>query len=156
MDNLQLKSLLNKYITTYKGSYFKDNIPSNLGGSFAIILNLSLTKQPGTHWVSIVRHSDVLYYFDSLGNDPMFDKYLSTFLSHQNVRFFFNLEQLQSSNSTVCGVYCAIFLALVKDLNSYKDFLSLFSNDLNRNDANICKLFEHYLGKSCEFYDLSY
>jgi hypothetical protein len=55
MDNLQLKSLLNKYITTYKGSYFKDNIPSNLGGSFAIILNLSLTKQPGTHWVSIVK-----------------------------------------------------------------------------------------------------
>jgi hypothetical protein len=156
MDNLQLKSLLNKYITTYKGSYFKDNIPSKLGDSYAIILNLSLTKQPGTHWVSIVKCSNVLYYFDSLGNDPMLDKYLSKFLTSQNVPFFYNLKQIQSSESTVCGIYCAVFLALVKDLVSYKEYLTLFSNNLIRNDAIICKLFENNLGKSCEYYDLSY
>jgi hypothetical protein len=154
MDNLQLKSLLNKYLTIYKGAYFKDNIPAHLGESFAIIINLSLSNQLGTHWVSIIKYPNALYYFDSLGKDPMSDKYLNKFLSFQNVSFFFNISQIQSSNSTVCGIYCTVFLTLVKDLNSYKEYLSLFNNNLNRNDVVVCKLFENYFGRSCNSYKL--
>jgi hypothetical protein len=47
-----------------------DTLPSKINELECGIVNLDISENNGTHWVSYYKNKDICYYFDSFGLDP--------------------------------------------------------------------------------------
>ena len=140
--------LTNGYIETtgrkllghnFLGCYPADLQPEELNRNFSIIFNLSNHDKPGTHFVAINSHKNVLNYFDSLGS-PCQNKRLKVFLTkhRKGKKYIYNKTKVQSNNSHLCGIYCLGFLLSQESDIVMKDFLKNFSKtNLMLNDKII-------------------
>ena len=70
-------------------------------------------------------------YFDSLGNPPLEVK---EFLTKQGNGFSYNTKRLQSHGSDVCGDYCILFAYFRCRGYALKEYVELFTDDLDYND----------------------
>jgi hypothetical protein len=124
----------------FQGVYACDEIENKHIKKYpaAFIVNLDTRKQSGSHWVAIfVTKNKIASYFDSFGLRPN-NKHIMKFLRKTCKTFRYNKDQLQSINSTVCGLYCIMFILfkMGKMLPRIKiaDFSKYFSKNTFIND----------------------
>lgn len=111
-------SLVKSY---YNGVFSINQIPNNIKIKHFVIINLSPSNEPGTHWVTLFRSGKKIYeLFNSLGfqNLDLIEKYLKF---GNNVTVEFNESAFQSPTSTSCGLFC-IYFAIHRCLNYDQNF----------------------------------
>ena len=89
----------------FNGVFARDRLPlRRKNGGY--IINFDLFSQPGSHWVAVYVHGDLVEYFDPFGRAPHHTEILF-FLGNN---FTFNSVQLQPIFSKYCGHYCIYYL----------------------------------------------
>lgn len=101
------------------------------------ICNTDRRSQPGTHWILYMRtKNDNHIYFDSFGLPPVESELQKLVVDE------YNSKCLQSLYSPFCGMYCAFFASRLCRGYTLQECVSLFSDNLVRNDLTIIKLVE--------------
>ena len=109
------------------GVFALDKLPKKrIDRPASLIINTDISNKKGDHWVSLVLDKNQAYYFDSFGLQ-IIDKQILQFLSMQKFRkVTFSNKCIQSISSDKCGLFCVLFVKLVKDKKKYKKFLDMF------------------------------
>jgi len=136
------------------GVYAADQLPTRMfHRPYGFIANTQARHLPGEHWCA--------FYDDGQGHVLFFDSYGR--LPRQNSVFFqrwlrgksvkANRVQIQSNNSTVCGLYCILFLRKVLSGQTLEQFINLFDfTNTNANDSYVSRImFKAY--SECQFSD---
>jgi len=118
-----------------------DQLPSTFSLPAGLIVNLSPSIHPGSHWIAIfIDENGNAVYFCSFGRKTTVKSILN-FLKLKCKTVRYNSVQLQRVSSPFCGQYAAVFL-----FNSFKGvsldtFLRYFSPNLSHNDNLIIKMY---------------
>ena len=118
--------------TRYHGCYAADMIPIDIlekKQHFSIIVNLSVQKDPGTHFITIIGFPNYIYYIDSVGW-PCMTPPITHFLSSLNRPIFYNYKQIQSYQSAFCSLYCILFVFFLVNLKNIETNTLLFSQPM--------------------------
>ena len=141
MNSLQIQLALRHINASTVGVFPADKIPIILERPCAIVANTDDSKKPGAHWVAMYVDSEGRgTFFDSYGLPPMVPQHIDRLRRNCTV-YEWNIQQLQSINSIVCGEYCIDFLFYMSRGFELNMFCSLFSNDSRKNDSLSKKLF---------------
>ena len=129
-----------------KGIFARDEwgkTPHPFGHSPCII-NMDDLGGPGTHWVCCWGSATELLpeYFDSFGLPPPAEWEIELILEGQQT-FLRNDNQLQWEFSVRCGYYCLLFLNERNKGRSFRDILSMFSENTRANEAVVKDYFTH-------------
>ena len=93
----------------------------------SLIINNDVSSKKGEHWVALVLTKNEAFYFDSFGL-PIIDRQILAFLSKQKYRkVTYSTKCIQSIYSDKCGLFCILFVKIVKTQKKYKKFLKMFS-----------------------------
>ena len=103
------------------------------------IINLDDLGGPGTHWVCCWGGRE---YFDSFGLPPPAEWEIELILEGSKT-FLRNDNQLQWEFSVRCGYYCLLFLNEHNKGRSFRDILSMFSENTHANEAVVKDYFTH-------------
>lgn len=128
-----------------------NKIPKKLGTKKFVIVNLSESSQPGSHWVVISRiHKHSLEIFNSLGFENL--NAVKPYLTFPfRAELTYNNSPLQASDTSTCGLYC-IYYAIHRFLNldlNFEDFLEeTFKKDVNKNELKVTLFCTHLLNLS--------
>ena len=133
--------LLNKRVV---GVYAADQLPTRVvKHPYGFIANTQGHQLPGEHWCAFYDDGQGhILFFDSYGrlpseNSVFFQRWLNT--RAKSVRI--NRTQIQSDDSTVCGLYCIIFLRKVLTGHTLEQFVHLFdSNNTSANDSYVTRI----------------
>lgn len=138
-----LKDFLNRKVCSKNFVTSVDDLPATFSLPLVMVVNLAPAEQPGTHWVAIFinRHRRGIY-MDSYGFEPK-DQRLRDFLDHQCIEWMYNRQQLQQTQSKVCGLYVATFLYYMYNNISLHAFMSQFNLNITINDFFVEKLFRN-------------
>lgn len=133
------------------GVFPADQIPKVWTKPTAFIFNTQSHKLPGAHWVCIHvdRHGDG-WYFDSYGIPPYVPDHINR-LRKNCKRIHWNVKQLQSETSNVCGQYCLTFLYYMSTGLGVSKFHDLFTADLQKNDTTVRNFISHRGGDKLYF-----
>ena len=111
-----------------------------------IILNLSSSNHPGSHWVAIfvINNGDV-EFFDSFGLSCFDDKILEA-LHLQNLNIINFEKTLQHQDSNFCGFYCVAYL-LCREVGISRDTFTSFFQDkqLLKNDDTCIEIIKNFV-----------
>lgn len=123
-----------------------DKIPKSLPVRHFVIVNLSPSGTPGTHWILIVRsHKKCVEVFNSLGYENLDS--LRPFLKFRfSAEIEYNNTQVQKSTTATCGLFCIYFIvyrALNYDQTLSEIMSEIFGNDLNENENKVTKFCNH-------------
>ena len=104
----------------------KNELQNKKDGNY--IINLSSSRDDGTHWTACVKNNDENFYFDSFGIIAPTE--VENFLNND---YTYNDKQIQNYYDEHCGFYCIAFLCsmdMTKDkLHNMESFLNLFQDD---------------------------
>ena len=108
------------------------------------IINMDDLGGPGTHWVCCWGSATELLpeYFDSFGLPPPAEWEIELILEGKQT-FLRNDNQLQWESSVRCGYYCLLFLNERNKGRSFRDILSMFSENTRANEAVVKDYFTH-------------
>ena len=154
LSNTELDAMAEKLnIPNYLGAVPDDQLQIRPG--CCGIVNYQSTGEPGSHWVGWwfddYDDFEMLYVFDSLGFPP--DDVVERAAKKYATQVVFTDEPVQSSHSSVCGLYALLFcyaMQLTTDKNrdhphqgkpakSYQDFIEVWSENLEQNDTLLLK-----------------
>lgn len=113
MYRINSKNKKYNYIGCYPSDYpyemLTPKILSNMRSG--VVLNTDPSHKPGQHWVaiSIDPISNIVYYFDSLGDHPRNYKYIYSLLNKFKEFVIVNNQEYQKKDG-LCGLYCINFL----------------------------------------------
>lgn len=102
-----LKCVKKLKLPYFRGVFMRDELPKRPKTKECAIVNLDVTANSGTHWVSYFKNNKSVYYFDSFGNlKPPIElvKYL------KNCRIYYNHDRFQNFDTYNCGHLCLTFL----------------------------------------------
>lgn len=100
------------------------------------VLNLDDVDNAGSHFVSVIKKNDDLYYFDSFGVLPP-----TCVVNSAYKKLYFNTQDLQGMTSSVCGRWSILFIRHMSKPNARMiDFILDF--DLNNQKNNDTKTIE--------------
>lgn len=124
--------------------YPTDKLPRVWTRSTANVANPDDHDRTGQHW-------DVFYadecgtgsYFVSYGIPPLDSRFLLRLRQNSTVHHW-NTSQLQGIHSETCGQYCWVILYFMRNAYNHRQFLNLFTDDFERNDRLIVKLFHKF------------
>lgn len=117
---------------------------------YGFIVNTDVHSKQGQHWCAFYCETKGHFdFFDSYGrrpakNSPFFQQWLQ---EHATV-VHTNDIQIQSDTSTVCGLYCIMFLRMRCIGYSYREFMNYFDvstpevNDLFVSEV-VCNSYSH-------------
>ena len=153
MDNLELNELVYRNVQqNYLGVFSSDMLPCKerlkKEGTFSLIVNLDRHYEAGSHFVSVYSTPKKILYFDSYGLPP-FTKELYKFMKDisKEREVQVNQRRIQSSQSILCGLFCAGFLFALDMKLSLTDYISLFSNNYEHNDDLVVYFILSYIKK---------
>ena len=135
LTNQELEKLTKSILgEKFLGVYPCDSTPRIIDKQiFSVIFNMSKHNENGSHFISILKKNQTVFYFDSRGK-KCDNVYILNFLKHISNKYSFNNFQMQNDSSIFCGVYCLGFLVACQKLNfqpkTYID-LFLFNDTLN-------------------------
>lgn len=118
--------------TLFKGVVSINQIPAKIELKHFIIINLSPSDEPGSHWVTLFRSEKNNYeLFNSLGfqNLNVIEKYFK--FRHKAV-IEFNESAFQSPTSSSCGLFC-IYFAIHRCLNYDQNFSICLEDSFDSN-----------------------
>ena len=148
MDNHQLERLLHRLLgDVFCGVWASDQL-NLLTREFQtpayFIVNTHPSHLPGEHWLSLTLEQDgSASFFDSYGFPPDFANYPSSILQFLE-KILYHDRQLQRPLSTVCGQHCVFYLCHRACGLSYKDILSLYYDDVLKNDRMVSRFTHKY------------
>lgn len=154
ISNIYIKDLLMPRTKKFKNVYACDDIPSSLRNkkTFSIIVNLSKSHEPGTHWVAIFKDKDRLIYYDPIGF-PLVNKYIKDFLQSFKQNWEYNLFEYQCIQSKLCGFFVILFVLLMEQNMTFTKFKNLFSKKCKYNNEKVINLLKYTI-KKLYFYAL--
>ena len=141
MNTFEINNNL-KILNCFKGTYPINKIKffKTKRRPLAFVINLDPDYMPGSHWVAIfIDKKNNAIYFDSFGakNCP---KLIKEYLKKNKVkRIYLNRYMLQSITSQTCGAYTVLFLKMLCNGFTFREFLKLFTNETNKNDKLILR-----------------
>lgn len=144
MNSLEVYNCLRRLPGVHSiGVYASDSLPLRLPPNSAIVVNTQPSYMEGMHWIAMYLDSNrQLEYMDSYGQPPLIEDHLK--FIRRNCSFYtYNSQLLQSDFSSVCGHYCLCFLYFRSYGYSTRDFLSLFSSNVDGNDILIENVFKY-------------
>ena len=124
----------------FLGIFPKDYFPTRITEyPSCLVANTDISSSQGLHWVVFYFHSAYRYeFFDSLGTVPL--DYQFPII---NSSFVYSKYSIQSSDSSICGHYCLVFLYLKLRGKSFRSIIHSFSSiDLDWNDQQISAVFK--------------
>ena len=143
LSNQFLHRFLKPKCKKFKGVFAVDRCPKpeKMSRSFSIIVNLSESHLPGSHFVAVyVNEDDYLYYFDSFAfPPPIYNHHLMLFLAkwiRENRIISVMKWRIQSYESLFCGWFAASFCLFVEmhtppeALNSFFKRKNLIQNEI--------------------------
>lgn len=151
MDGHTLDTLMkrDRHVAPYfEGVYAADTLPRRLHRRPALLIaNTDPIEKPGQHWCGFLIGSDGEgEFFDSYGMPPIVPNH-KKFMSRVCKKWIYNHKSLQAIDSNVCGQYCVLYLAHRAHGYSLHSFLKkLFTNDAEKNDQVVRKLFKRMFG----------
>ena len=106
--------LTNKYVEdvcnlvlrhNFIGTYPIDLFPfkTDIKKPYSMVINLSTSEEPGSHFIAMYISNNKIEYFDSYGLPPISYRILE-FINNNN--YIHNNLTIQNMNSTHCGYYC--------------------------------------------------
>ena len=126
-----------------KGIFARDEWGENPRNHSPCIINMDDLGGPGTHWVCCWQGGSGLYeYFDSFGLPPPAEWEIELILEGKQT-FLRNDNQLQWESSMRCGYYCLLFLNESNKGRSFREILSMFSENTRANEAVVKDYFSH-------------
>ncbi len=140
MDTSQLKCMIEcdpVLKQSILGVFAADRLPTELLRTpFGFIANTDIHAKPGRHWCAffsnIRGHID---FFDTYGRTPnQNSQYFKEWLKSNGITIRTNHIQIQSDGSTLCGLYCVLFLHQRLIGCTYQDFLNVF--DMSAVESN--------------------
>ena len=142
MNSAEILQALHRLNVRYTGVYSADRLPRVWTRSTAIVANTDDHDRPGTHWIAFyIDEHGTGTYFDSYGIPPHSDARFLLRLRRNSTTYRWNSKQLQGFFSQTCGQYCCVFLYYMSHGYNLEQFLHLFSDDYNRNDKLIVRLY---------------
>lgn len=156
MNNHQLDSLLRHMVgDSFGGVWASDQLPQVkqlFRYPVYMIVNTHPSHMPGEHWLAMTLEGEnVGTFFDSFGFPPNFSHYpksILQFLEKQCKTILHHNCQLQNVLSTACGQHCVFYLCKRASGLSYEDVLSLYQDDVIKNDATVTNFVKKY--QRCE------
>lgn len=93
----------------------------------SIVINLDDSEGLGTHWVSLVKKNNQLFYYDPFGVEYIDPDILNFIKKHKNNKAFLSTEQNQNMLSVKCGYYClaCINSCVGKQNLSFQEFMDV-------------------------------
>lgn len=70
------------------------------------VVNLDISKNPGSHWVAYAKNNQYIEYFDSYGNL----KPPKEIINYLGCKVHYNYENIQGNHPFNCGHLCLKFL----------------------------------------------
>jgi hypothetical protein len=147
MTNVDLENMADKLGLPIVGVFSKDELinddkaPRQIG-SYYVNMQDS-TEGNGTHWIFIkIFKSGHGLYFDSFGfpSPKAVEIFLKPFKPYA-----YNNREIQDYDSDNCGRFCLCADALVKEYDTYNDFLEIWSNNTKENDKIVHKILNDLL-----------
>lgn len=133
-----------------------DEIPRSLNTKQFLIVNLSTKFEAGTHWFVILRSDKLIYeVFNSLGFNNL-DQLLPYLKIRNRGDILFNEQQVQSTNSTTCGLFCIYFVVhrlLNLDLSFHHLFEDIFDDDETVNENKVIKFCDALKQNNANLFD---
>jgi len=105
--NIDLQNLAKKYNIKLDYIIFKDQL-RKFKPNLNIILNMSSSGHPGTHWVALRTFKDYVIYYDSFGIEP--PEEVIRFADGKKI--IYNDYQLEELDGINCGQLALFNLAL--------------------------------------------
>lgn len=104
------------------------------------IVNTDPHNEPGQHWFCLYI-SDTPEHFDPVGNAPLFS--VNNFLILNGPNYLYNSKRVQSYVSETCGLFCLFYCYFRCRSFSFKEIMSMFSNNLKLNEAIVIYFYEN-------------
>ena len=161
MDTHQITYVLKHHPSTksyFRGVYALDEIPRVLkGDKHCCVVNTDPSDQSGSHWLAMYFEGGKGEFFCSYGNPPSFyDERLENFMDTFSNMWNFNSKRLQGTFSTVCGQYCIFYLIKKCEGRTLRNIVSLFGNDLHKNDGKVNDWFNRKYNSSFPTHDIEF
>ena len=101
--------------------------PATTSAELRLVVNTDPDNLPGTHWIAIWRKggSGEAEVFDSFGTIPPADVQL--WCSRYCSKWTCNNKCVQNPLSSLCGIYCCLFLSCRSQFNSLDDCVEYLS-----------------------------
>ena len=134
VSNKYIEDVLTLYCPNFIGVYSSDNLPTELANKekFSLVCNLSPSKEPGSHFITIFSDRKHVFYMDSLGLN-CFHKSISTFLNLTKKKIIINTTQIQDFSSIYCGFFSILLCMFFENPNAIN--VSFSKDHLRRNDV---------------------
>ena len=136
VTNIYVEFLCSTYLKHFKGVYPCDLLSHvNLKPKESIIVNLSRSSEPGSHFVALCQMENYCLYFDPYGMKCFNLDLLKYFKDRSIDTIFYSARQLQPFLiSYFCSYYCISALICFEKNLSLHHFQEMFSSDLGKND----------------------
>lgn len=147
MNAQTIKDILDP-LPGFLGVYPSDLLPKTIQRYPAsIVVNLDNHKEEGSHWISIYFDGNKrAFYFDSFAMGPVVPS-IKCFMNNNSLKRTYNRRRLQALTSSVCGVYCVLYVIHRTKKKSTCGFFKKFSRNYVRNDVIVSKLFKRIVGQ---------
>ena len=147
MDESRLNLKLRK-IPEYQGSFAVNELHQiKLTQRTLVAVNLDDRESSGSHWIGLCITNEDVFICDSLGGltPDVFPTPLVSFLFQlTKTRKLTITKQLQPEKSILCGYYVIFFIRQLSK-TSFKNFISVFSKNLEQNDVIIKFLVKYFV-----------
>lgn len=164
MNSFELERCLitNKTVKNYFGGVFSaEQLPSKnfLKLPLYIIVNTEPSSNQNGHWYVLGIGHSVIEIFDSSGKLFRMNKYLKQFLQRKtDVVIRYNVKQLQDEQSSICGLWCCMYILHRCQKKSITSFINQYDvRDPITNDKKIIQQFikNFYKCNTCKAYQSS-
>lgn len=147
MDTNEIEKYLKEISPSIQFNVFAANkIPIYFTPPTYIISNLDPDTKPGSHWVAMcINTKGVGEYFDSFGRKPT--GYHEMFLKTNCRKWIYNNRVIQNYLSSLCGIYCLVYIYFKCNGVSMSDFLDIFSDNTLFNDQIVQDMFKTFILK---------
>ena len=130
----------------FLGAFAYDEIPQTPMDGFSMVVNDEPSTEPGSHWIAIVLKDQEFFFIDSYGRsfkDPMFTDQFRGAMSQLFARskVICNNIMIQSFLGNTCGQYAVYFICEMVE-KSFKNVLSVFTDNLKKNDKFVINYFK--------------
>ena len=132
MWSFQINRLL-YYNNSFIGCYPYDTLPYiKRKSNISIVINTANSKLIGEHWVAIKMINNECFYFDSFGVGIVNENIKEFVKIYKTV--IYSTKCIQNIESDKCGEFCVAFIKNVKCVESYRNFITSFSENGYIND----------------------
>ena len=105
LSNYDITDIM-KSVSNFRGVFMRDELKIlKKDNNECMIINYDLSKNPGTHWVSLFTRNGKSYYFDPFGLSPLPEVVM--YCKRPRV---YNTFEIQNPGEVICGHLCAYVL----------------------------------------------